>query len=131
MSTQPRQLTIQDAIEIRQSSAPSGELAAHYGVPIERINAVRRREAFADIDVPPPGSPDLERPRPRPRQVPRLTLAQAMTVWQSKEPDEDLDLDYVPLEAKDLAVNGHPAIGISNSFGFGGHNVVICLEAAA
>ena len=48
-----------------------------------------------------------------------------------EEPDEDLDLDYVPLEARDLAVNGHPAIGISNSFGFGGHNVVICLEAAA
>jgi 3-oxoacyl-[acyl-carrier-protein] synthase II len=48
-----------------------------------------------------------------------------------EEPDEDLDLDYVPLEAKHLAVNGHPAIGISNSFGFGGHNVVICMEAAA
>ena len=47
------------------------------------------------------------------------------------EPDEELDLDYVPLEARPLDVNGHPAIGISNSFGFGGHNVVLCVEAAA
>jgi 3-oxoacyl-[acyl-carrier-protein] synthase II len=46
-----------------------------------------------------------------------------------EEPDEDLDLDYVPLDAKELAVNGHPPIGISNSFGFGGHNVVLCMEA--
>jgi 3-oxoacyl-[acyl-carrier-protein] synthase II len=48
-----------------------------------------------------------------------------------EEPDEELDLDYVPLEARELSVNGHPAIGISNSFGFGGHNVVLCMEAAA
>jgi 3-oxoacyl-[acyl-carrier-protein] synthase II len=48
-----------------------------------------------------------------------------------EQPDEDLDLDYVPLEARDLEVNGHPPIGISNSFGFGGHNVVLCVEAAA
>jgi 3-oxoacyl-[acyl-carrier-protein] synthase II len=31
--------------------------------------------------------------------------------------------------AKPLEVNGHPAIGISNSFGFGGHNVVLVMEA--
>ena len=47
-----------------------------------------------------------------------------------EEPDEDLDLDYVPGEAKPLPLNGHPPIGISNSFGFGGHNVVLCIEAA-
>jgi 3-oxoacyl-[acyl-carrier-protein] synthase II len=46
-----------------------------------------------------------------------------------EEPDEGLDLDYVPLDAKEMAVNGHPPIGISNSFGFGGHNAVLCLEA--
>jgi 3-oxoacyl-[acyl-carrier-protein] synthase II len=61
-----------------------------------------------------------------------------------EEPDEGLDLDYVPLEARPLA-NGavrqaagsagragsaEPrAIGISNAFGFGGHNAVLCLEA--
>jgi 3-oxoacyl-[acyl-carrier-protein] synthase II len=48
-----------------------------------------------------------------------------------EEPDEGLDLDYVPGDAKPLPLNGYPAVGISNSFGFGGHNVVLCLEAAA
>jgi 3-oxoacyl-[acyl-carrier-protein] synthase II len=47
-----------------------------------------------------------------------------------EEPDEDLDLDYVPREARPLPLNGHPPIGVSNSFGFGGHNVVLCIEAA-
>ena len=44
-------------------------------------------------------------------------------------PDEGLDLDYVPNTSKPLANgNGHPALGISNSFGFGGHNAVLVLE---
>jgi 3-oxoacyl-[acyl-carrier-protein] synthase II len=62
------------------------------------------------------------------------------------EPDEGLDLDYVPGSARPLARarNGagaaHGADGtaseeravlaLSNSFGFGGHNAVLCLEAA-
>jgi 3-oxoacyl-[acyl-carrier-protein] synthase II len=44
-------------------------------------------------------------------------------------PEEGLDLDYVPGTARPLAVDGAPAIGISNSFGFGGQNAVLCLEA--
>jgi 3-oxoacyl-[acyl-carrier-protein] synthase II len=47
-----------------------------------------------------------------------------------EEPDEGLDLDYVQGEAKGLALNGNPPVAISNSFGFGGHNVVLCIEAA-
>jgi 3-oxoacyl-[acyl-carrier-protein] synthase II len=49
-----------------------------------------------------------------------------------EEPDEGLDLDYVPGEARPLELNGNgrSAIGLSNSFGFGGHNVVLCIEAA-
>ncbi|HEY1359369.1 MAG TPA: beta-ketoacyl-ACP synthase II [Thermoleophilaceae bacterium] len=47
-----------------------------------------------------------------------------------EEPDEGLDLDYVTDGAKPLPNGDTPAIGISNSFGFGGHNAVICLEAA-
>ena len=46
-------------------------------------------------------------------------------------PDEGLDLDYVPEGARSLAgKNGRPLIGLSNSFGFGGHNAVLCLGAA-
>jgi 3-oxoacyl-[acyl-carrier-protein] synthase II len=47
-----------------------------------------------------------------------------------EQPDEGLDLEYVTEGAKPLDVNGHPAIGISNSFGFGGHNAVLVVEAA-
>jgi 3-oxoacyl-[acyl-carrier-protein] synthase II len=48
------------------------------------------------------------------------------------ERDEDLDLDYVPDEPRPLAGgNGNgapPRVAISNSFGFGGHNAVLCLR---
>jgi 3-oxoacyl-[acyl-carrier-protein] synthase II len=46
-----------------------------------------------------------------------------------EQPDEGLDLDYVPNEARTLDVNGHRAVALSNAFGFGGHNAVLCLEA--
>jgi 3-oxoacyl-[acyl-carrier-protein] synthase II len=45
------------------------------------------------------------------------------------EPDPELGLDYVPLEARALERNGRPLAAISTSFGFGGHNAVLCLEA--
>jgi 3-oxoacyl-[acyl-carrier-protein] synthase II len=48
-----------------------------------------------------------------------------------EQPDEGLDLDFVPGLAKPLSMrDGQKAIGISNSFGFGGHNAVLVLEAA-
>ena len=48
-----------------------------------------------------------------------------------EQPDEGLDLDFVPGEARPLEVpTGRQPIGISNSFGFGGHNAVLVLEAA-
>jgi 3-oxoacyl-[acyl-carrier-protein] synthase II len=53
-----------------------------------------------------------------------------------EEPEEGLDLDYVPGSSRDLhpidggnGGNGATAVGISNSFGFGGHNAVLCLAA--
>jgi len=46
------------------------------------------------------------------------------------EPDAELDLDYVPNAARPLvASEDAPALALSNSFGFGGHNAVLCLEA--
>ena len=46
-----------------------------------------------------------------------------------EEPEEGLDLDYVPGKARPLDIDGKPAVGLSNAFGFGGHNAVLCLEA--
>jgi 3-oxoacyl-[acyl-carrier-protein] synthase II len=46
-----------------------------------------------------------------------------------EEPDPELDLDYIPDIARPLDLAGRRAIAISNSFGFGGHNAVLCLEA--
>jgi 3-oxoacyl-[acyl-carrier-protein] synthase II len=49
-----------------------------------------------------------------------------------EEPDEGLDLNYVPRASAPLEVrNGHPPTAISNSFGFGGHNAVLVLRAPA
>jgi 3-oxoacyl-[acyl-carrier-protein] synthase II len=49
--------------------------------------------------------------------------------WEERDPE--LDLDYVPGEARALdRGNGNGngmLVGISNSFGFGGHNAVLCL----
>jgi 3-oxoacyl-[acyl-carrier-protein] synthase II len=60
-----------------------------------------------------------------------LRAKQAPPTLNYEEPDDGLDLDYVPGEAKELPLNGRPPVGISNSFGFGGHNAVLLLEAAA
>ena len=49
-----------------------------------------------------------------------------------EQPDPDLDLDYVPDGPRALSNGkGHPLVALSNSFGFGGHNAVLCLGGAA
>jgi 3-oxoacyl-[acyl-carrier-protein] synthase II len=50
-----------------------------------------------------------------------------------EEPDPELDLDYVPDGPRPLTVNGNGhrrLVALSNSFGFGGHNAVLCLGGA-
>ena len=52
-----------------------------------------------------------------------------------EQPDEGMDLDYVPGKSRPLVArqNGDgskPAVALSNSFGFGGHNAVLCLAGA-
>jgi 3-oxoacyl-[acyl-carrier-protein] synthase II len=48
--------------------------------------------------------------------------------WE--EADEGLDLDYVPGSARAIEMdNGRSPVALSNSFGFGGHNASLCLEA--
>jgi 3-oxoacyl-[acyl-carrier-protein] synthase II len=47
-----------------------------------------------------------------------------------EEPDEGLDLDYVPGAPRTLNGSGDGRLAaISNSFGFGGHNAVLCIAA--
>ncbi|MGH2842494.1 MAG: beta-ketoacyl-[acyl-carrier-protein] synthase family protein [Solirubrobacteraceae bacterium] len=44
-------------------------------------------------------------------------------------PDEELDLDYVPLHARELVAVGEGApLALSNSFAFGGHNVTLVIR---
>ena len=46
-------------------------------------------------------------------------------------PDPELDLDYVPGEARPLVLrNGRAPVALSNSFAFGGHNVALILRGA-
>ena len=48
-----------------------------------------------------------------------------------EEPDPELDLDFVPGEARPLRpANGGPPVAVSNSFAFGGHNVSLVFKGA-
>jgi 3-oxoacyl-[acyl-carrier-protein] synthase II len=61
----------------------------------------------------------------------RARVAPPTVGWEEAEPG--LDLDYVPERARALPERDddpRPAIGLSNSFGFGGHNAALVLEAA-
>ena len=62
----------------------------------------------------------------------RRDLAPPTVGWEERDPH--LDLDYVPGSARELErrSNGagpEPLRAISNSFGFGGHNAVLCVSA--
>jgi 3-oxoacyl-[acyl-carrier-protein] synthase II len=46
-----------------------------------------------------------------------------------EEPEDGLDLDYVPDGPRAIG-NGGRRVALSNSFGFGGHNAVLCLASS-
>ena len=56
----------------------------------------------------------------------RRGIAPPTVGWAEREPG--LDLDYVPETGRALAA-GPGGVAISNSFGFGGHNAVLCIGA--
>ena len=48
-----------------------------------------------------------------------------------EQPEDGMDLDYVLLTAQPMqTASDERAVALSNSFGFGGHNVTLCLEVA-
>jgi 3-oxoacyl-[acyl-carrier-protein] synthase II len=47
-----------------------------------------------------------------------------------EEPDPELDLDYLGDGPRKIETNGRPPRAISNAFGFGGHNAVLCIEGS-
>jgi 3-oxoacyl-[acyl-carrier-protein] synthase II len=59
-------------------------------------------------------------------------IASALSVYNDmvhptinyENPDPELDLDYVPGQARKMTVN----VAISNSFGFGGHNATLLVK---
>jgi 3-oxoacyl-[acyl-carrier-protein] synthase II len=57
----------------------------------------------------------------------RRRLAPPTLGWEQAE--EGLDLDYVPDSARPLRDDKERLVAISDSFGFGGHNAVLCLAA--
>jgi 3-oxoacyl-[acyl-carrier-protein] synthase II len=57
----------------------------------------------------------------------RRRVAPPTVGWE--EAEEGLDLDYVPGTSKPIENGEGPLVAISDSFGFGGHNAVLCLAA--
>ncbi len=57
----------------------------------------------------------------------RRRVAPPTLNWE--EAEEGLDLDYVPGSPQPIENGDGPLVAISNSFGFGGHNAVLCLAA--
>ena len=57
----------------------------------------------------------------------RERVAPPTVNWEERE--EGLDLDYVPKARPLQTADPERAVGLSDAFGFGGHNAVVCLEA--
>jgi len=62
-------------------------------------------------------------------QALRERVAPPTCGWEER--DEELDLDYVPDGPRPLTTANGRAVALSNSFGFGGHNAVLCIGSEA
>ncbi|MFL6136397.1 MAG: beta-ketoacyl-ACP synthase II [Frankiaceae bacterium] len=62
-----------------------------------------------------------------------LTEGKAPAIRNLEDPDDEVDLDLVRIDPRDLpgTADGRPARALSNSFGFGGHNVALVIGAVA
>jgi 3-oxoacyl-[acyl-carrier-protein] synthase II len=62
-------------------------------------------------------------------QALRERVAPPTVGWEERDPE--LDLDYVPDGPRALESTNGRAVALSNSFGFGGHNAVLCIGSEA
>jgi 3-oxoacyl-[acyl-carrier-protein] synthase II len=62
-------------------------------------------------------------------QALRERVAPPTVGWEERDPE--LDLDYVPDGPRTLSSANGRAYALSNSFGFGGHNAVLCIASEA
>src|SRR6201991_673607 len=105
---------LNDAAETKAIKAALGERAADIPVSSTKsaighlLGAAGAVEAIATIEA--------------------LRRREAPPTVGYEQAEEGLDLDYVP-GAKPIANGDGPLVAISDSFGFGGHNAVICLAA--
>jgi 3-oxoacyl-[acyl-carrier-protein] synthase II len=106
---------LNDAAETKAIKAALGERAADIPVSSTKssighlLGAAGAVEAIATVEA--------------------LRRREAPPTVNWEEAEEGLDLDYVPGHSKPIENGDGPLVGISNSFGFGGHNAVLVLEA--
>jgi 3-oxoacyl-[acyl-carrier-protein] synthase II len=106
---------LNDAAETKAIKAALGERAADIPVSSTKssighlLGAAGAVEAIATVEA--------------------LRRREAPPTVNWEEAEEGLDLDYVPGHSKPIENGDGPLVAISNSFGFGGHNAVLVLEA--
>ena len=106
---------LNDAAETKAIKAALGERAADIPVSSTKssighlLGAAGAVEAIATVEA--------------------LRRREAPPTVNWEEAEEGLDLDYVPGHSKPIENGAGPLVAISNSFGFGGHNAVLCLAA--
>ena len=114
--------TIEDLIHSQPSLALVGTVSG--GMAREQIGSLHPKLVWIELSPAPVRGLSLLAEL-------RETFPQLYFFVSYEVPDPELDLDYVPGEARPLILgNGHPPTAISNSFAFGGHNVTLAIRGA-